>query len=445
MRIIALLLLGLTVYFAVGLFRPARYEGPRYVPPAAADSPAMRALRARPLPADDAARDDVFVELVALQQHEDATAYARWMQARAWRAFLGRPEPALADVGAAIDAGRDGEAGLAALRADVLAAVVAVRIETALAPALLDLYVAGEDMSRGRVLTAVAPGLWSIDAGRFHAYRVAVKVRNLSRAPIVGTPLAPLRLVIAWDGERDKSVRCESPREPRLEPGIEVTFWCRSMADLGWTTAEEPVEWLRSGAAADDHRLELVAEASSLAIPALGLALRRGGNDYRTPELDRAAEFARHRAGERGCHERGTCLRDMFARTGQWRATCAWALAALAVCAAAATLGRWRATAVLLALLTTVSAGMRALVAGAGDVHPLRPLHAAVWIAACAGLVALAWSLRAPLSDWRAMRTRPHPAVIHARWAAAAGALAVITAIAYAVLASWALWSAFRR
>ncbi|MGN6520202.1 MAG: hypothetical protein ACTHK2_12335 [Dokdonella sp.] len=210
MRIIALLLLGLALYFAAGLFWPARYEGARYVPPAAPDSPALRALRARPLPIDDAARDDAFVELAALQQNDDATAYARWMQARAWRAFLGRPEPALAHVGAAIDAGRDGEAELAALRADVLAAIVAVRIETALAPALLDLYVAGEDMSRGRVLTVVAPGLWSIDIGRFHAYRVAVKVRNLSRAPIDGTPVAPFRLVMSWDGERDKSVRCRA-------------------------------------------------------------------------------------------------------------------------------------------------------------------------------------------------------------------------------------------
>ncbi|HEU4664603.1 MAG TPA: hypothetical protein VFS55_11275, partial [Dokdonella sp.] len=178
MRIVAILLLALSLYFAAGLVWPSRYEGPRYVPPATADSPAMRALRARPLPADEAAREDAFVELVALQQREDAPAYARWMQARAWREFLGRDEPALANVGDAIDAGRDGDAELAALRAEVLARVVAVRVDTALAPAMLELFAAGEDMSRGRVLNAVVPGLWSIDVGRYHDFRVAVRVRN---------------------------------------------------------------------------------------------------------------------------------------------------------------------------------------------------------------------------------------------------------------------------
>ena len=43
MRIATVLLLGLALYFGAGLLWPARYEGPRYVPPAAADSPAVRA------------------------------------------------------------------------------------------------------------------------------------------------------------------------------------------------------------------------------------------------------------------------------------------------------------------------------------------------------------------------------------------------------------------
>lgn len=445
MRIVAILLLGLAFYFAAGLFRPARYEGPRYVPPAAADSPAMRALRARPLPADDAARDDVFVELVALQQRDDAAAYARWMQARAWRAFLGRAEPTLANVGEAIDAGRDGDADLAALRADVLAAVVAVRVDTALEPALLEVFAAGEDMSRGRVLDAVAPGLWSIDIEGYHDLRVAVKVRNLADAPIDGTPLAPLRLVMWWDGERDKSVRCEPHGDARLEPRREVTLWCRSMADLGRKTASQPVEWIRSGAGNDDHRLELDAEASSLAIPSLDLAVRRGGSDYRTPELDHLAELARHRAGERGCYERGTCAREMFDETGHWRATLAWALAALGVCVTAATLGRSVAPAVLLALFTTFNAGARALVAAGGDAHPFASLRSATWIAACLALAALAWSLRAPLADWRAMRARPRPDVIYERWAFAAGALGSVGVVVYGAFLLWMLWTVFRR
>ena len=445
MRIVSMLLLGLALYFAAGLRWPARYEGPRYVPPAAADSPAMRVLRARPLPGDEAARADVLVELVALQQTADATAYARWMQARAWRAFLGRDEPVFADTGAAIDAGRDGEAELAALRADVLARVVAVRVDTALAPALLEVFAAGEDMSRGRVLNAVAPGLWGIDIDRYHDFRVAVKVRNLADAPIDGTPLAPLRLVMSWDGERDKSVRCEPHGDARLEPGREVTFWCVSMADLGWKTASEPVDWIRSGAGNDDHRLLLVADASSLAIPSLDLAVRRGGNEYRTSELDHLAELARHRAGERGCFERGTCAREMFGETGQWRATLAWALAALGVCVTAATLGRSVVIAVLLALFTTFNAGARALVAGGGDVQPFPLLRSVPWIAACLALAALAWSLRAPLSDWRAMRSRPRPDVIYERWAFAAGTLGSIGVVVYGAFLLWMLWTVFRR
>jgi len=445
MRIVSALLLGLALYFVAGLWWPARYEGPRYVPPAAADSPALRALRARPLPVDEEARAAPFVELSALQQSADATAYARWMQARAWRAFLGRAEPALADVGAAIEAGRGGEAELAALRAEVLARIVSVRVDTDVAPALLEVFAAGEDMSRGRELNAIVPGLWSIDIDRYHDYRVAVKVRNLAAAPIGATPLAPLRLVMSWDGERDKSLRCEPRGGVRLEPGMEVALWCVSMADLGWKTAAEPIEWMRSGAGTDDHRLELVAEASSLAIPALELAVLRGGNEYRTSELDHLAELARHRAGERGCFERGTCTREMFDETGHWRATLAWALAALGVCVTAATLGRSVVIAVLLALFTTFNAGARALVAAAGDAHPFPLLRSASWIVACVGLAVLAWSLRAPLSDWRAMRARPRPDVIYARWSLAAGALGSIGVVVYGTFLLWMLWVMFRR
>ncbi|HEY6941570.1 hypothetical protein [Dokdonella sp.] len=445
MRIIAILLASLTLYFLAGLAWPARFQGARYVPPAATDSPAMRALRARPLPADQAAREDAFVELVALQQREDAPAYARWLQAHAWREFLGRDEPALANVGDAIDAGRVGEAELAALRAEVLARVIAVRVDTELAPAMLELFAEGEDMSRGRVLNAVVPGLWSIDVDGYHDFRVAVKARNLADAPIGSTPLAPLRLVVSWDGERDKSVRCEPPGDTRIDPGRDVTLWCRSMADLGRKTAAQPVDWMRSGAGNDDHRLELDAEASSLAVPSMDLAVRRGGSDYRTPELDHRAELARHRAGERGCFERGTCTREMFDATGHWRATLAWALAALGVCVTAATLGRSLALALLLALFTTINAGARALVAAADDAHPFGWTRSATWIAACLALAALAWSLRAPLSDWRAMRDRPRPGVIYDRWAHAARTLGSIGVAVYGAFLLWVLWSAFRR
>lgn len=443
MRIVSILLLGLALYFGAGLLWPARYEGPRYVPPAAADSPAMRALRARMLPGDDAGDADVFAELYALQQLEDSAAYASWMQARAWRRFLGRDEPALANVGEAIEAGRGSAAELAALRADVLAKAVAVRLDTALAPAMLDLFVAGEDMSRGRTLNAVTAGLWSIDIDRYHDLRAAVKVRNLTSATITSTPLAPVRLVMAWDGERDKSLRCESRGGSRFEPGIEVTLWCASMADLGWKTDAEPIDWIRSGRGNDDHRLELVAAESSLAIPALDLAVRRGGNEYRTPELDHGAELARHHAGERSCFERGTCTREMFDRTGLWRATLAWALAALGVCVTAASLGRSFAIALLLALLSTLNAGARALVAAGGDVQPFPLWRSLPWLAACFGLAALAWSLRAPLSDWRAMRSRPRPDVIYERWSVAAGALGSIGVVVYGAFLLWMLWTLF--
>jgi hypothetical protein len=444
MRIVTFLLLGLALYFAAGMLWPARYEGARYVPPAAVDSPAMRTLRARELPIEEEARGAVLVELSALQQFEDARAWARWMQARAWRAFLGRDEPAFADVGAALDAGRDDEAELAALRADVLAKVVAVRIETALEPALLDRYQEGEDLSNGRVLNRVAPGLWSIDIDRYHDYRAAVNVRNLSSAPITSTPFAPLRLVVSWDGERDKSLRCEPHGYIDFRPALDVTFWCVSMADLGWKTAKEPIDWVRSGSGNDDHGVELVSEESSLAIPALDLAVRRGGNDYRTPELDRAVDLARHRARERNCFERGTCTREMFDSVGHWRATLAWALAALGVCVTAGALKRSFALAVPLAVVSTFNAGARALVAGADDAHPFPLWRSLLWLATCFALAAIAWSLRAPLSDWRAMRSRPRADVIYARWSFAAGALGSVGMVVYGAFLLWMLWTLFR-
>ena len=445
MRIATVLLLGLALYFGAGLLWPARYEGPRYVPPAAADSPAVRALHARPLAADAASYADVAVELYALQQREDALAYSHWMQARAWRRFLGRDEPALANVGEAIEAGRGGEAELATLRADVLARVVAVRVDTALAPAMLDLFASSEDLSRGRTINAVVPGLWSIDVDGYHDLRTAVKVRNLASAPLASTPFAPVRLVVAWDGERDKSLRCESVGGSRFEPGLEITLWCRSMADLGWKTDSKPIDWIRSGRSNDEHRLELVAEASSLAIPALDLSVRRDGNDYRTPEVDRLAELARHRADERSCFERGTCTREMFDNTGHWRATLVWALAALAVCVTASSVGRSFALAVLLALLTTFNAGARALVAAAGDVQPFPLWRSLLWLAACLGIAALAWTLRAPLSDWRAMRERPRPELVYERFAASVSILAMVGMLLFGAYLMWMLCITFRR
>lgn len=445
MRIVTLLLLGLVLYFAAGLLWPARYEHARYVPPAAADSPAVRALRGRRLPVDDVGREEVFAELYALQQADDAMAWSRWMQARAWRAFLGREEPEFANVGAVIDAGHDAAAELAALRADVLANVIALRVETALAPAQLERYEAGEDLSRGRTLNAVTPGLWSIDIDRYHDFRAAVNVRNLASAPIRSTRLAPLRLVVSWDGERDKSLRCEPDGSFELKPGLEVTFWCESMADLGWKTASEPIDWIRSGRGNDDHRVELVSAESSLAIPSLDLVVRRGGNEYRSPDADRLAELARHRAGERSCFERGTCTREMFAKTGHWRAALVWALAALGVCATAFSLGRHGVMAVLLASYTTINAGARALIAADGDAHPFPLLRSVSWIIACVGLVALAWSLRAPLSDWRAMRARPRPEIIYARWSVAAGTLGSVGVMVYGAFLLWMLWTLFLR
>jgi hypothetical protein len=443
MRIVTVLLLGLALYFAAGVLWPARYEGPRYVPPAAADSPAMRALRARPLPADDNGDMEVVAELSALQQPKDLIAYARWMQARTWWRFLGRDEPALANVGAAIEAGREAEAALPALRAEVLAKVVAVRVETALAPAFLERYEAGEDMSRGRVLNAVTPGLWSIDVERHHDFRAAVNVRNLASAPIASTRLAPLRLVVSWDGERDKSLRCEPDGSFELGPGLEVTIWCESMAGLGWKTAREPIDWIRSGTGNDDHRVELVSSESSLAIPALDLVVRRGGNEYRTPELDRAADLARHRAGERSCFARGTCTREMFGSAGHWRAALAWALAALGVCVTAGALGHSFALAVPLAVASTFNAGARALVAAANDAHPFPLWRSLFWLATCFALAALAWSLRAPLSDWRSMQSRPRPDVIYARWSVAAGTLGSIGVTVYGAFVLWLLWTLF--
>jgi hypothetical protein len=264
-------------------------------------------------------------------------------------------------------------------------------VDTALAPAMLDLFASSEDTSHGRTLNPVVPGLWSIDVDDYHDLRAAVKVRNLASAPLASTPFAPARLVMAWDGERDKSLRCESPGDSRFEPGLEVTLWCRSMADLGWKTDSKPIDWIRSGRSNDEHRLELVAEVSSLAIPTLDLAVRRDGNDYRTPEIDHLAELARHRAGERSCFERGTCTREMFDNTGHWRATFVWALAALAVCVTAASLGRSFAMAVLLALSSTFNAGARAL---ARSSRPLATCNRSRRGARCCGWRPASASLR---------------------------------------------------
>lgn|GEM_PF-5636892 len=186
-------------------------------------------------------------------------------------------------------------------------------------------------------------------------------------------------------------------------------------------------------------------EASSLAIPSRDLVVRRHGNAYRTVALERRAQDARYRAGERGCYDRGTCLREMFDPAGQRRATLAWALAALGVCVTAAALRRLFVPAVLLALLTTFHAGARALIADHGDSQLFGWPRSALWIGASFGLAWIAWTLRAPLSDWRAMQSRPRPAAIYARWAASAAVIWWSASAVYLALALWTLWSALRR
>lgn len=66
MRTVTGFIVVVMLYFAASLICPARYDDPRFTPPAAADSPYVRNLRARPAPDDVGAYTVVAVDLAAV-------------------------------------------------------------------------------------------------------------------------------------------------------------------------------------------------------------------------------------------------------------------------------------------------------------------------------------------------------------------------------------------
>lgn len=435
MRTVTGFIVVVMLYFAASLIWPARYDGPRFTPPAAADSPYVQNLRARPAPDDVGAYTVVAVDLAVVKRIEEADALASWMERHLWLRFLGRAEEQPANVGAAIDDGSAAAAELPALRSDVLAHSVSVEINKDLDPALLQLFIATEDLSRGRTVNAVVPGLWSNDIDNYHAMRLATRVTNIST-----TPIASLRLVVAWDGDASKQQLCDSAGSREvLRPGTRITLWCHDMAEERTQAPSTPIDWMRSGSSNGDHRIELVGKGSSLTFPKLDIGVQRSGGFLPRPltsQIDSARSASER---EHNCFELGNCTRVMFRPASTRLAVLVWCLLALGVFITAQSVRRLRAEAFLLGLFTCGLAVARSIVATGGDVHALPLPWAAGWLLACAGLVATAWQLRAPLPGRLGVEPRPPPEEIFARFTTTATGLGLIAFVLFGVFLVWVL------
>ncbi len=432
MRIVTALLVLLTLYFAASFAWPSRFDIRRDTPTAAPDSPYQRALRARPAPDGAAAFTDTAADLFSVRRSDDVDALANWMQQRAWHGFLGLAPVAAADVGAAIDAGREADAELAGLRLRVIERALAPAIDDALDASMVARFAEGDE-SLGAPLEAIAPGLWVAHdpdsrGGTYPRYRVAVALRNAS-----GSRVQDLRLSFRWNGDPRLRLECEARPGFELPVGMPTTLWCVAMTNGSIT----PVDWLR-GAQDGVHRIETDAARSSFALPDLGFEVPRFGNRFASVEAAQRADQARHRAGERhSCFELGNCERLVFSGPALWIATIALALATIGVWVTARALGRSGVEVLLIGGYATLNAGSRALLAADADTHAMPWPRAVTWLACCALLAAFAWSQRAPLSDWRAMRQRPSAEGIFDDFAATAKKASALAIVLYGGLVLW--------
>lgn len=432
MRIVTALLVLLTLYFAASLVWPSRFDIRRDTPTAAPDGPYLRALRARPAPDDGAAFTDSAADLFSVRRSDDADALANWMQLRAWHGFLGLAPVAASDIGAAIDAGRGADAELAVLRARVIERALAPVIDDALDASMLARFAEGDESLKAP-LEPVVPGLWVAHnpgsrGGTYPIYRVAVALRNGSASRV-----RDLRLSFRWDGDQRLRIECEARPGFELPVGLPTTLWCVAMTGGNIT----PIDWLRGGQDGA-HQLELDAARSAFALPDLGFEVPRFGNRFVTTGAAQRADQARHRVAEQHtCFELGNCRQLVFSGPALWIATIALALAAIGVWVTARALGGSGIEAVMLGGYATLNAGSRALLAEGADAHAMPWLRAATWLACCALLAAFAWSRRAPLSDWRAMRRRPSAEGIFDEFAATAKKASALAFVLYGALLLW--------
>ena len=433
MRIVTALLVLLTLFFAASLVWPSRYDIRRETPTAAPDSAYLRGLRSRPAPDAEAAFTDTAADLYSVRRGDDVDALANWMQLRAWRRFLGVADATVVDVGAAIDAGRSADAELAGLRGRVVERALAPSIDAAVDPALLERVAAGDE-ALDAPLEAVAPGLWVAygplaHGGTYPRYRVAVALHNASDSRV-----RELRLVFLWNGDRRLRIACEPRSGFELPAGMPTTLWCEGMTD----DRVAPIDWLRGAAADGAHRLELDAAQSRLALPDLGFEVPRFGNRFPSVEAGQRADQARYRVSEQHtCFELGNCAQIAFSGPALWITTFALALAAIGVWVTARALGGSGIEALLLGAYATFAAGSRALLAADADRAAMPWPRAATWLVCCALLAAFAWSRRAPLSDWRAMRRRPSAEGIFDDFAATAKKTSAVAMLVYGALLLW--------
>jgi len=289
MRVVAVAIVALAIYFAASLLWPAhdRSVVQGAVPPreAAHGGTYARDLLARAAPRDADAYAAAVTQLAALGEDDASAALGAWMESHVWRRLLGQADAVPAIVADAIAAGRGVAPALADLRAQVLAKSLRLEVdETADAASAAAAH--DERMPPDAVApAAVAPGLWSHRRPRGdYEMRLALRVTNTA-----GTPIGPFRLVVAWNGHDDQRLACErrAAGTAAIAPGGAATVWCRDLGGDGrQLPVSDPARWRGDGSA--PNRPVAIASGSTLDFPEL---------DVRIPGFDQHTFFLRDLRG----------------------------------------------------------------------------------------------------------------------------------------------------
>lgn len=431
MRIVAALLLLLTLYFAGSLLWPSRYDISRDTPTAAPDSRYVREIRARAAPDDTEAFVQDAADLYSVRRIDEANALADWMQRRAWRRFVGDADAPVADVGEAIDAGIAARLDLPVLRGRVIERALAMSLDTGIDAALADLFRQGENPPADSVEQRM-PGVWLVhkrraDGVAYSQYRFAVAVRNCSDSRV-----RALRLQFFWDGRRELPLSCEASAQYELAPSASTTLWCQDLAHGSPATIETV-----SDKADATYRLELEPALSHLALPDLGFEVPPNSNRYVSGAAQRADMQRHHVQAQQSCFRLGDCERIAFSAPALWIATFVLAFASIGVWVTARALGRTWVPVLLFGAYAVFSAGQRALLAADTDRVALSWPRVATWLACCVLLAAWAWTQRVTLSGERDPRMRPSPHDIFNDFLATAVKTSLAAFLVYAVLFYW--------
>jgi hypothetical protein len=402
MRVVAVAIVALAIYFAASLLWPAHdrsvVQGAVPQREAAHGGTYARDLLARAAPRDADAYAAAVTQLAALGEDDASAALGAWMESHVWRRLLGQADAVPATVADAIAAGRGVAPALADLRAQVLAKSLRLEVdETADAASAAAAH--DERMPPDAVApAAVAPGLWSHRRPRGdYEMRLALRVTNTA-----GTPIGPFRLVVAWNGHDDQRLACErrAAGTAAIAPDGAATAWCRDLGGDGrQLPVSDPARWRGDGSA--PNRPVAIASGSTLDFPEL---------DVRIPGFDQHTFFLRDLRGASmqaqgevrrlGCAQLGDCLRAPFKPQAIDVALLAWAVSMVFLVVAAFSYRRHRAFALVLALFSCWIALGRTTLAWRGDAYFSSSAGgASLWLLLGAAAAFLAWSLRAPVAD----------------------------------------------